>query len=259
MKQLYWQQFGTGKIDLVLLHGWGLNSEVWRCIINRLSPHFCLHLVDLPGFGHSASNFGELTLDEMANMLQREMPDHAILLGWSLGGLIASRIALCFPSQVRALITVASSPCFSMQEDWPGIKSQMLNRFQQQLSEDFQHTIERFLALQTLGTPYARQNTLLLKKVVLSRPTPSIVALKGGLEILKTADMRNQMRRLTVPLLRIYGYLDELVPQEVAKLLDIYWSNSASLVIPQAAHVPFISHPDVFCQQLIDFSLTQVR
>lgn len=51
MKQLYWNICGEGDRDLVLLHGWGLNAEVWHCIIDRLSPHFRLHLVDLPVMG----------------------------------------------------------------------------------------------------------------------------------------------------------------------------------------------------------------
>lgn len=36
-----------GSRDLVLLHGWGLNSEVWNSIELRLAPHFRIHKVDL--------------------------------------------------------------------------------------------------------------------------------------------------------------------------------------------------------------------
>ena len=51
MTSLYWHTCGEGKRDLVLLHGWGLNAEVWQSIIPRLSAHYRLHLVDLPGYG----------------------------------------------------------------------------------------------------------------------------------------------------------------------------------------------------------------
>lgn len=57
---------------------------------------------------------------------------------------MASQIALTHPERVRALVTVASSPCFSAQDDWPGIKPDVLAGFQKQLSEDFQRTVERF-------------------------------------------------------------------------------------------------------------------
>ncbi len=150
MKTLWWQTVGTGNCHLVLLHGWGLNAEIWHCIREELASHFTLHLVDLPGFGRSRG-YGALSLDEMAQQVLDAAPQNAVWLGWSLGGLVASQIALSQPERVKALVTVASSPCFSAQEEWPGIKPDVLAGFQQQLSEDFQRTVERFLALQTMG------------------------------------------------------------------------------------------------------------
>ncbi len=75
------------------------------------------------------------------------------------------------------LITVASSPHFSAENGWPGIKPEVLRDFEHQLSEDFQRTVERFLALQTMGTDSARQDARLLKSVVLEQPMPSVEVL----------------------------------------------------------------------------------
>ncbi|MEB7544762.1 pimeloyl-ACP methyl ester esterase BioH [Enterobacter huaxiensis] len=249
MNRLWWQTVGTGNCHLVLLHGWGLNAEVWHCVNEELASHFTLHLVDLPGFGRSRG-FGAMSLDEMAQQVLDAAPQQAIWLGWSLGGLVASKIALDHPERVQALVTVASSPCFSAQEAWPGIKPDVLAGFQQQLSEDFQRTVERFLALQTMGTETARQDARTLKQTVLSLPMPDVEVLNGGLEILKTADLRERLRALTMPHLRIYGYLDGLVPRKVVPLLDALWPESESLVIAKAAHAPFISHPAEFCSAL---------
>lgn len=253
MKTLWWQTAGTGNCHLVLLHGWGLNAEVWHCISEELASHFTLHLVDLPGFGRSRG-FGPMSLDEMAQQVLEAAPQNAIWLGWSLGGLVASQIALSQPERVRALVTVASSPCFSAQEAWPGIKPDVLASFQQQLSEDFQRTVERFLALQTMGTETARQDARTLKQTVLSLPIPDVEVLNGGLEILKTVDLREPLAALAMPHLRIYGYLDGLVPRKVVPLLDALWPDSESQVIAKAAHAPFISHPVEFCSALIALS-----
>ena len=253
MKTLWWQTAGTGNCHLVLLHGWGLNAEVWHCISEELASHFTLHLVDLPGFGRSRG-FGAMSLDEMAQQVLDAAPQNAIWLGWSLGGLVASQIALSQPERVRALVTVASSPCFSAQEAWPGIKPDVLASFQQQLSEDFQRTVERFLALQTMGTETARQDARTLKQTVLSLPMPDVEVLNGGLEILKTVDLREPLAALAMPHLRIYGYLDGLVPRKVVPLLDALWPDSESQVIAKAAHAPFISHPVEFCSALIALS-----
>lgn len=253
MKTLWWQTVGTGNCHLVLLHGWGLNAEVWNCINEELASHFTLHMVDLPGFGRSRG-FGPMSLDEMAQQVLAAAPQNAIWLGWSLGGLVASQIALTRPERVSALVTVASSPCFSAQASWPGIKPDVLAGFQQQLSEDFQRTVERFLALQTMGTESARQDARALKQTVLSLPMPDVEVLNGGLEILKTVDLREPLSALTMPHLRIYGYLDGLVPRKVVPLLDSLWPESESQVIAKAAHAPFISHPAEFCSALVALS-----
>lgn len=254
MTQLYWQTCGEGDRDLVLLHGWGLNAQVWRCILPQLTPHFRVHLADLPGYGRSGG-FGALSLPAMAQTVLDQAPPRAIWLGWSLGGLVAAEAALSAPDRVAALISVASSPCFSAREEegWPGIKPEVLTGFQHQLSQDFQRTVERFLALQTLGTESARQDARTLKDVVLSQPMPTAEVLNGGLDILRAADLRAALTRLDVPFLRIYGYLDGLVPRKVAEMLDERYPQSPSLVMRKAAHAPFISHPDEFCDALKAF------
>ncbi|MCY1696777.1 pimeloyl-ACP methyl ester esterase BioH [Lelliottia sp. SL45] len=253
MYNLWWQTTGTGNVDLVLLHGWGLNAEVWHCIQEELASQFTLHLVDLPGFGRS-HGFGGMPLDEMARHVLERAPQKAIWLGWSLGGLVASQIALTHPARVQALVTVASSPCFAARDEWPGIKPEVLAGFQQQLSEDFKRTVERFLALQTLGTETARQDARMLKNAVLALPMPEVEVLNGGLEILKTVDLREPLAALSVPHLRIYGYLDGLVPRKVVPILDALWPNSESKVIAKAAHAPFVSHPEAFCDALTALS-----
>lgn len=253
MTALYRQIIGEGRRDLVLLHGWGLNTEVWRCLLTRLTPHFCLHLVDLPGYGRS-QGFGPMSLEQMAERALTAAPPQAWWLGWSLGGLVASQAALMQPKRVRGLITVASSPCFATRGNWPGIRPDVLNGFQHQLSQDFQRIIERFLALQALNTNNARQDASLLKSVVLNQPMPTVEVLKGGLEILRTADLRQPLAELAIPLLRVYGYLDGLVPRQVAERLDISWPHSVSVIVPKAAHAPFISHPDEFVSIITSFS-----
>ncbi|MBM7345921.1 pimeloyl-ACP methyl ester esterase BioH [Pantoea coffeiphila] len=253
MKPLYWETIGQGDRHLVLLHGWGLNASVWHCISDRLSAHFCLHLVDLPGYGRS-QGFPAMSLDEMVASILPQAPEKAVWLGWSLGGLVASRLALQHPDRVEALITVASSPRFSAAEDWPGIRPETLSGFQQQLSEDFQRTVERFLALQTLGTESARQDARSLKSAVLDHPMPSVEVLNAGLEILRDVDLRTDLISLNLPLLRVYGKLDGLVPRKVAPLLDTLWPASSSIIMEKAAHAPFISHPEEFSQYIIDFT-----
>ena len=77
MNNIWWETKGKGNCHLVLLHGWGLNAQVWDCIVPQLRSQFTLHLVDLPGYGRS-SGFSAMTLQEMAECVLAQAPQRAV-------------------------------------------------------------------------------------------------------------------------------------------------------------------------------------
>ncbi len=172
---LFWQVSGRGN-DLVLVHGWGMNGAVWQQTVTMLETHFRVHVVDLPGYGHSAHCDAQNLDDIVLQLMVDVPPKDAIWVGWSLGGLVATHMALHYPDHVNMLVTVASSPKFSAEKEpvnWSGIDHDVLTAFTKQLVEDFQVTIERFMALQTIGSRTAREDIKQLKQAVLSRPLPN--------------------------------------------------------------------------------------
>lgn len=250
--ELFWQSQGQGD-DLVLVHGWGMNGAVWHQTVEVLSHHFRVHVVDLPGYGHSA-HLHAATLDEMTTLLLERAPERAIWVGWSLGGLVATHMALHHPQRVRKLVTVASSPKFAAERPWRGIQPSVLSAFTDQLMEDFQTTIERFMALQAMGSPSARQDVRQLKEAVLSRPAPNPDSLLAGLTMLAEVDLRQHLPHISAPMLRLYGRLDGLVPVKVASDLDNLVPDSDCFVFTQSSHAPFMTELDSFCQQIVQFS-----
>ncbi|WEM42407.1 pimeloyl-ACP methyl ester esterase BioH [Photobacterium sp. DA100] len=250
--QLHWQTEGQGS-DLLLIHGWGMNGAVWQQVLPELTQHYRVHVVDLPGYGHSRHH-PAVDVDEMANMLLAQAPEQAIWLGWSLGGLVATTAALQAPGRVQKLVTVASSPRFAAEKTWRGIKPEVLDDFRRQLDLDFRATIERFMALQAMGSRTARQDIRQLKEAVLSRPEPNPAALALGLDILARVDLRPELAAVSQPWLRLYGRLDGLVPAKVARDLDSLAPQSQQHVFAAASHAPFISHPDEFIDTLKAFT-----
>lgn len=250
-KALFWHVSGSGP-DLVLVHGWGMNGAVWQQTVNVLENHFKVHVVDLPGYGHSAHSHAQ-NLEEIAQQLMPDAPKNAIWVGWSLGGLVATHMALHHTEYVSKLVTVASSPKFAADKPWRGIQPNVLTAFTEQLVEDFQTTIERFMALQAMGSPSARQDVKQLKQAVLSRPLPNPDSLLAGLKMLSDVDLRAQLPQLSIPMLRLYGRLDGLVPIKVAKDLDQSLPDTEQYIFTQSSHAPFMTEADTFCNQLIGF------
>ncbi|ORT51655.1 pimelyl-ACP methyl ester esterase [Vibrio sp. qd031] len=252
-QSLHWQIQGQGP-NLVLLHGWGMNGAVWEQLLDALSPHFTLFIADLPGYGHS-NHIACDTIDSIADAVLIDAPEHAIWLGWSLGGLIATHVAHYCPQRVTHLVTVASSPKFAQARPWRGIKPEVLSAFTEQLLDDLPTTVDRFMALQAMGSPSARKDTKQLKQAVLSRPAPSPKALQLGLDLLADIDYRDVIPTLTMPVARWYGRLDGLVPVKVASDLDVTTQEhhaSTSHVFQQSSHAPFITEAELFCEMLIE-------
>ena len=253
---VYVERRGRGP-ELVLLHGWGMNGAVWHGLASRLEDDFSLHLVDLPGFGHSPALPRSARLNDWVNAVLDVVPDQAAWLGWSLGGLLATQAALMAPRRVSHLITLASTPCFVANSAWPGIKPEVLATFEQQLVEDHQAVIHRFLALQAMGSEHAREDIRQLKASLAVKPGPDPAALAAGLGLLGDVDLRPRLGELQLPLLRLYGRLDGLVPQKVAPLVEALLSEKLarghSHIEAKASHAAFISHPEATAERIKAF------
>lgn len=247
-----WQSVSGAGTDLVVLHGWGLNANIWQGIVTPLSAQRRVHCLDLPGYGESPWPAGvAISFEQLVELTAAALPERCHLLGWSLGGLVATAIARRYPERVSHLITVASSPFFPARDNWPGIDPHVLNTFARQLSADFKRTVERFLALQSLGSQSAKADIKQIKEWLFSKPMASQEVLNAGLDMLASVDLRAELAQLTMPLLRIYGRLDSLVPAAVIRHVDQLAPHSNAIIMPHCSHAPFVNEPETFCQLLL--------
>lgn len=236
---------------LVLLHGWGLNHAVWLQLLPQLTMHFSVLTPDLPGFGLAEVMPEPYSLKSVAAIVAEQIPSGSLVLGWSLGGMVATQIALDYPEKVRALALVASSPCFVANDDWPGMAPLVLRQFAAALAKDVALTIERFLAIQALGSDTARHEIKLLKQALLSLPLPQPAALAGGLTMLAEQDLRPRLSELCMPVAGCFGRLDSLVPVAMLAELQTLLPQASFTILAKASHAPFISHPAEFSQWLL--------
>jgi pimeloyl-[acyl-carrier protein] methyl ester esterase len=241
-----------GGADLVMIHGWAMHSGIFAGFARALAPHFRLHLVDLPGHGFSRDDTGSLDPAECARRIAAEVP-RAIWLGWSLGGLVALRAALDQPANVRGLVLVSSSPRFVVGDDWShGVAPSVFTEFGAGLADDYRGTIERFLALETLGSEHAQSELRALKADVFARGEPAMSALHEGLRVLDATDLRADIAELRVPSLWIAGRRDRLVDAGAMK-----WAaerTGGRYIECNSGHAPFLGHADALAATIVDFA-----
>ena len=98
---------------LVLLHALGESALDWRWVLPDLARTHRVYAPDLPGFGYSAKPSTEYSPAFFARFVGAYLDalglERTALVGNSLGGLIALRLALSEPARVSALSLVSSA------------------------------------------------------------------------------------------------------------------------------------------------------
>lgn len=243
---------GQGQ-PLVMLHGWGMHSGVWQPLIKKLSAQYMLYLVDLPGMGNSRP-IEPYHLHALADEVAQVIPGVSDVLGWSLGGLVAQRIALNQPDRIRRLILVGSTPCFVNKAGWDaGINPANFESFAQAVNSDYKATIMQFLTLQCMKADDARSTLKQLRASFETRPTPTQTTLQRALHILLDADLRDEIANIRKPTLLIHGDRDTLAPVQAAHWMMQQLPHGFLRVMSGSAHAPFLSHSEQFITALNQF------
>ncbi len=244
---------GSGP-DLVLLHGWGLNSRIWDSAAGPLTATYRVHRIDLPGHGASEWRAGLTALDDWVRAVAPYVPRDAIVVGWSLGGLVALRLAALAAERIARLVVVSTTPRFVTAEDWvPAMTPTVLANFGTRLRDDFRGTVQDFLTLQVRGEERELAALRELRQRLHAGGMPQPAALEAGLEILRTTDLRAALRAIEQPTLIVAGEHDRVTPPGAARFLAEQVPAATLAVIRRAGHAPFISHAEEFLAVLHDF------
>jgi len=86
---------------IMLLPGWGINSHIWQSLIPTLQQTTDVITVDV--------SYDGTNIDKLCEEIIEVIDQPAILIGWSLGGMLATEVASRFPDKVLALLTLASN------------------------------------------------------------------------------------------------------------------------------------------------------
>ncbi len=249
--------------NLILIHGWGMDSIVFESVAQRFSDIVNVVYLDLPGYGiNHELNYTYQQYGEFLRDLDSTIPQNSIILGWSLGGLIALDYACHYQKKLKGLITVCSSPRFTelLDEDdensqiWNGVNARTLKAFIRLIKpENKDQVCDHFLALQAMGSPSIRQDIRELRHALANQVRPTYDALKMGLQELADIDLRHECLKLSLPMLHCFGKYDRLVPS--VDLIKYWYDNphANTRIFNKTSHNPFLSEKDDFYTAVRDF------
>ena len=262
---IYVEKTVNDKPDLVLLHGWASSSKIWRDWLPYLSGRFSLTLIDVPGLGQSTLS-EKYSIDAIVDAIFPLLPQKCSLLGWSLGGVIATLLAQKMSAtgcesaaklkrhELTALITIASNPCFVAQNDWvTAMPNFMFEQFQTNLINDKQKALARFFLLQVQKGRVSKEILKTLKAVA-SEENPA--DLQHSLSLLNI-DTRAVLATLNTPSYHVFGEFDQLIPAAITSELEKLSPFITTKIINGAGHLPFLSDAEQVANDVCGFLTEQ--
>ena len=237
--------------DAVLLHGWGSGAGVWDDLARRLEPRFRVHAVPLPGYGTDTACAAH-SMEAIVAAVSGAAPRRCAVVGWSLGGEVALAWARRAPRQVKRLVLIATTPCFTSKSGWRcGTAPAALREFGQALVDDRAGTLARFIAVQAKGDARAKRVAGVLQRLYERGPHADVLA--TGLAILSSTDLRRELSGVGQPALVLHGARDRIVPHAAGRRLAEALPNARFELLRACAHAPFLGQPERVARLLRDF------
>ncbi len=261
---LHYRIIGKGK-PIIFVHGWAMNSLVWKYQIDELSRDFQVIVVDLRGHGKSECgirnaeygfNIFVQDLKELINFLDIEK---FTLVGWSMASFIIARYYFKYPEDVKKLIFIGGTPKFLSENDYfYGQPVIMAKRLEQNLKRDYKNHIREFCGkLFISGERIDDSNLSEFESLMFNEdfPPSSDVVLQTLNSLLKD-DIRDNLKNIKVPTLIIHGSIDKICPVGAGRYMAKKIPDSKLIILEGVGHAPFLTQPERVNREIKDFLAT---
>jgi 3-oxoadipate enol-lactonase len=238
---------GHGK-PIVFCHGFTTTSAFWREQVEVFADEYQVVALNLPGHGVSGRPTDRpYTVDafvgDLAMLFDELDLDPAVLVGLSMGGVVAQRFALDHARRLRGLVlvdTTASGLGEAVKADNVlaaigrlGVARASCDVVERSFGADASDSLVEFAKREVIQTP-----EFVARQAVIS---------------LNDTDLRDRLADIRMPTLLICGEEDRITPPEESRALAAGILGSTLVMIPGAAHFPMLERPAQFNAELRRF------
>ncbi|KUI31124.1 3-oxoadipate enol-lactonase [Mycobacterium sp. IS-1496] len=233
---------------VVLVNSLGSTHRMWDPQLAELEARFRVVRYDTRGHGASPTPAGPYRIDDLADdlvaLLDRLGIEHAHLVGLSLGGMTAMRVAARNPERVDRLAVLCTGTALSPASTWLERAEVVRTRGSGAVAGA---VVERwFTPAYRAAHPAVRAGC---EAMVAATPAEGYA---GCCEAIAALDLRDDLASIVAPTLAVAGSRDPATP--VAKLREIAdgVKDGRLLVVPDAAHLANAQQPGVVTPALIE-------
>ncbi|WP_096551246.1 alpha/beta fold hydrolase [Ureibacillus thermosphaericus] len=223
-------------MNIVFIPGWGMKGEIFASLARSLRHLGDVSFIEWGGI-ESISSFRERA--------KQALHARSVLIGWSLGSLVALEMAHENPKLVSHLVLIGGTSRFVTAAGYDaGWHPRIVERMKKQLQRHPGETINAFLA--SLLTE--EENADLSDYFHRDRTKELLI----GLDYLLTADARLLLPEIHVPMLLIHGERDAICPPDASRHIAAHARAATLALFSNTGHVPFVTKTEE-CAQLIQW------
>lgn len=255
LKLNYWEE-GSGPKTLLFIHGFTGNVEEWYFQFEFFKKDYKVIAIDLRGHGFSEisqENFGIGDLSSDINrFLEKKGISEIILIGHSMGGMVAQHFALNHPDKVEKLVLVSTTPGGpprKIPESYiDHIRSVDISKLITEMSRFASIPLEKI-------APERREFYKKIQKWSVERRGKGISkdVYISYLEKSSNFDLRDKLCEIKVPTLILCGEKDQLIGNKRSNLLKERIPNSDLVIFSECGHAPQREYFEQFNKILSEF------
>lgn len=254
-RRIYFEHHRNPGRPVVLVHGWGANSDCWDGTLSAL--HGAGHevaLLDLRAHGRSDRDFDDVTLRALASdvvALVRTLDlDRPVLNGWSTGGAVVVAAAAELGDEISGMVlTAATSPRYTATEGWPfgGTAEESAAAHAAVVAD--RPTTFRGLATASFVKPPSNDSIEAMWRQLMS----SGARVADTMLDLFDLDQRELLPGIRQPVLMINGTEDAFVPIGGAREAVKLFPNARLVELDGIGHVAFVEDRERYLTELRAF------
>jgi 3-oxoadipate enol-lactonase len=234
---------------IVFIHSLGCDLHLWDTVAAAFAPRHRVVRYDLRGHGCSEVAGAESTLDDQVRdliaLLDALGVVRAMLVGISVGGLIAQGAALAVPARFSRLVLCSTGARVGSVESW--------NERMQKVRQAGLEGIADIALARWFAPGFIEREPALargLRTVLVRTPVAGYLAVAAAL---RDADLRGAVGRLRLPTLVLTGEHDPATPPQLGLELANLIPGARFALINHAAHLPPVEQPAAMVTQLTSF------
>lgn len=246
---------GQGQ-DIVIIHGWCCNHHTMQPIVDHLKNHYRVTCVDVPGSAGSKSAWHDAieSVHDIADLMLDDLPEKAIYLPWSFGGLITWSIASRYPERVERIIAIGSTPKFIEADNWPGLPQPGFQAtFKPKDDADFRAFYKREFMGNSEYVDFDPKPESYHQAIKIFDETHDmdVSVLWQGVKLCDKTDLRKEFSQINCPIDLIWGDKDDCVIfNDPEKLKALNKNLKIHMLEGGVRHMSFWTHPELFFKLL---------